>query len=558
MRIDLVIRKEGGEWCLYTSDGARKLGCHPTEDEAKAQEAAIKAREGLAARHVLGALRVADRQHAIADLALALDHSEGDEGIALGREFIRLGAEAFIVRMGCDGIAKMFESFGGSFTDCEAKADFASDPEAFCGALKAAARDCGLSGTGKLGADSGKSMVLFDSRIDTSLATELEDGSARMEVLLAPEGKAYTNGGDSFNVSRADIDAAIRNYEARGGPIPGTIGHYPDGERQKQPAALWIENVYRKVKDGKAYLGAVVRFLRDTWTRIKSDEFKFLSMEFWPSDKDQHGEEIGMNLDGVAVLNYPFFPLRFDQAHAGGGKMLILCAFGGQGGLSMDGKQNKDGKPGDDGDNKKDEKIQVDKVELAKLKTDSEELSKLKASKAGGEDEAVALRKRVDDLEKKDAASQLALKARRIRDAVTLLTEQRGVHIPLGDHKIDTDEGAIKFLDSMPLGVSTVEGLEKLAADAEAAARLPHVKLGGEVPAGDGKATLAGRVDLGTEQGRAEAVRLRVAELRKTFPGAEFEHTLGRRHQTIEEYARQELHNEHPKAGFLQAEKKTA
>jgi len=46
-RVDLVIRKEGEQWCLFTADGSRKLGCHDTEADAKAQEAAVKAHEAM-------------------------------------------------------------------------------------------------------------------------------------------------------------------------------------------------------------------------------------------------------------------------------------------------------------------------------------------------------------------------------------------------------------------------------------------------------------------------------------------------------------------------------
>jgi hypothetical protein len=40
-----MIRKEGNEWVLYTSDGSRVLGRHKTKEEALRQERAIKARE---------------------------------------------------------------------------------------------------------------------------------------------------------------------------------------------------------------------------------------------------------------------------------------------------------------------------------------------------------------------------------------------------------------------------------------------------------------------------------------------------------------------------------
>jgi hypothetical protein len=121
------------------------------------------------------------------------------------------------------------------------------------------------------------------------------------------------------------------------------------------------------------------------------------------------------------------------------------------------------------------------------------------------------------------------------------------VHIKLGDHDIDNDADAIKYLDGMPFGVSTIEGLEKIAADADACAHLPHVKLGVEQPSGNGGRG-EGEPDLGTEKGREEAVRTRVALLRKTYEADELEAVLQRRRQTIQDFARQELATEHPKA----------
>lgn len=45
----LVIRKDGDDWCLYTHDGSKKLGCHKTKAEAEAQEKAINIAKSRAA-----------------------------------------------------------------------------------------------------------------------------------------------------------------------------------------------------------------------------------------------------------------------------------------------------------------------------------------------------------------------------------------------------------------------------------------------------------------------------------------------------------------------------
>ncbi len=36
-----MIKKEGGEWCLYNKAGTKKLGCHPSKKKAQEQEVAV-------------------------------------------------------------------------------------------------------------------------------------------------------------------------------------------------------------------------------------------------------------------------------------------------------------------------------------------------------------------------------------------------------------------------------------------------------------------------------------------------------------------------------------
>lgn len=40
-------KESGKPWCLYTKDGAKLLGRHPTKESAEKQEQAIHARAGL-------------------------------------------------------------------------------------------------------------------------------------------------------------------------------------------------------------------------------------------------------------------------------------------------------------------------------------------------------------------------------------------------------------------------------------------------------------------------------------------------------------------------------
>jgi hypothetical protein len=49
-----MIRKVGSKWVLFTKDGSRKLGEHPTRKEALSQEAAIEMRKHIAAQMAKG------------------------------------------------------------------------------------------------------------------------------------------------------------------------------------------------------------------------------------------------------------------------------------------------------------------------------------------------------------------------------------------------------------------------------------------------------------------------------------------------------------------------
>ena len=42
IQISLLIKKKGNQWCLFTQDGSKELGCHNSKEKAQAQEAAIK------------------------------------------------------------------------------------------------------------------------------------------------------------------------------------------------------------------------------------------------------------------------------------------------------------------------------------------------------------------------------------------------------------------------------------------------------------------------------------------------------------------------------------
>jgi len=503
-------------------------------------------------------------------------------------------------------------------------------------------------------------MYLFDSKIDPGVADELDDGSARMDVRLAPQGKGFTNGGDSFDLSAKEVVQAIQNFKKRGGPIAVTIGHFDETERQKQPAAAWIEKLFSQKVGSKTYLMATMRFLRQTWLKIKADQFKFLSMEFWPDDTNQKGEEIGLNVDGAAILNYPFFPLRFDQ-NKGGGAFVSLSQFapsperektmnlkkklqagqngieeiegqfciidaagtsvacfatreeaeaglaelvgGGKGAAKLAEVREVEGKfcvfndAGDQGEcfetreeaeaamgggsatklaevrevdgqfcifsdegeqgqcfptaaeaeaamaaaqatrkrGASGETVTITKAEHARLRTKAGEV---KATKQGS---------RMMTLEKDVRKLKAEKDMMRLQACVRKLREEMNVHIPgLAEFNLETPEGCHLFLAARIYGIPDVLGWEKVAGDLESAAHLPRMNLGRK--AAGGKSGVGSvEPDLASEGGRAEAVRRKVADLRKD-PG--MMQALMKRHQTVEDFAKEELSIDNPGVKF--------
>jgi len=451
--VTLMIKKEGDQFCLYTQDGSRKLGCHPTEEEAKRQEAIIKARQAEAA-----AIRGTAVQISLADIS----------------------------------------------------------------------------------ADAGDAQVL-------------PNGDVLKWIPLADAGEKWVNGPHQFDMTPALIDQGIANWKADGSnPIVVTIGHTFDAA---SPAAAWIENLERR-DDGRPW--GLVHFLADTWSRIEKGEFKYFSLEFYKSTVDRQGKEIGFVFDGGAILNKPFFAIRIDQSrHPGASPCFALSQFGTNPSTTPVPSQGRGAADGNDGGSPMADPtpnpapakpadtqpvIAGDKVTLSRaqfdaliaLRSENDQL-KLKNSE---------LTSKSESNEGRIATLERGRTADRIRAAIVKLQGQ-GVVLQLGDFAIESSEAdALAWLATQPYGVSTVEGLEKLAKDQDATAHLPRVKLGGE-RSGGGISNIV-PVDLSTEAGRNSAVQNHMAHIRRTYSKADLELSLARRKQTLEQFAREDLAADHP------------
>jgi hypothetical protein len=384
----------------------------------------------------------------------------------------------------------------------------------------------------------------------------LPNGDVRKWIPLAEAGEKWINGPHEFDMTPELIDQGIANWRADGGnPIVVTIGHTWDAA---SPAAAWIEDLERR-DDGRPW--GLTRFLAETWARIEKGEFKYFSLEFYKNGTSRKGDAVGFQFDGGAILNKPFFPIRIDQSrHAGASPCFALSRLSpattnaapagtepGRG--AADG--NNGGSPMPDPNPNPTPAtppapapvVSGDKVTLSKAQFDGlvalqSENATLKLQNEQLKAEKQALDGRVGAIERRSNAD-------RIRAAAAAL-QREGVILQLGDYDINATEAeALAWLGTHPFGVSTIEGLEKLAKDQEASAHLPRVKLGGERGAG-GSTVQRVPEDLTTEAGRKAAVTNRVTELKRTYSKDGLEATLARRRQSLEEFAREDLAADHP------------
>jgi hypothetical protein len=134
------------------------------------------------------------------------------------------------------------------------------------------------------------------------------EGELPKEIELIHTGSWRTPWHGDFDVTEADIDEAVRHFDAgvyrvRGTePLPGTLDHL-GGE---SPAAFRINALRR---DGDRMLGAI------DWTalgkeKIERDEYRYISIEFYPStmpfeNPEVEGEMLKNVVTGATLTNDP-------------------------------------------------------------------------------------------------------------------------------------------------------------------------------------------------------------------------------------------------------------
>jgi hypothetical protein len=474
---------------------------------------------------------------------------------------------AVVAAFGVDGLMQMIGQYGIHPDVCAANAAYmGNDAEKFCSLLRKGAEAIGFNV--QAGRDDTGRLRIACGDIDMSDGSYmvLANGDVEKWIPLADAGEDWINGGRKFDITPELVKQGIANFEASGkAPLPVTYGHLEDSAA---PARAWINDI--QLRDDGLPWGKVL-FLKDTWAAIERGEYKFFSLEFYPVDVNRKGEEIGFRFDGGAILNKPFFNIRVDQGRPP--SFFRLSRFGaaapkpspvtnssstnnagggnarGTGDPTMTtpattaaGAAPAGGAAGTTpGVTLEQVRISGDSVTLSRQQFDTlmqsqRETERLRGDLATAQGANETNERRIGQLERQGTASK-------IRNAIGRL-RAGSVIVQLGDYAIDTsDSDCIEWLASAPFGITSVEGLEKLARDHEQYAHLPRIKLGGEKASGS---TTHPEADVTTKAGRDEAVRQAVQRLRRDTPKHELEPMLARRHQTAEELARHLLAADHP------------
>jgi hypothetical protein len=479
-KVELMVKKVGDEWCLFTQDGSRKLGCHPTEKEAYAQEAAIKHSMGEAESLVDPTLAGADRENALASIAFALAVSRAKALADLSFHRINLGEISIAP---------------GSFEI-------------------------------------------------------LPNGDVIKSIPLAGLGEEFINGPQKFSMTPKLVAEGIANFQADGSnPIPVYIGH---NHTSSTPAAGWINDITQG-EDGAPW--GKLQFLKDTWDAITKGLYKYFSLEFYEQGLDRQGKNIGFQFDGGAILNNPFFPIRVDQGRRrGAGVCFALSRFSSEPTAADDGRDQGAATMSETATTaaaasttataaaRQEPVVAGDRVTLSKaqfdgLLADKAEAARLKIELEAERAKGQTNEARITNLERSTQAGK-------IRRAIDRMQSQHGVVLQLGDFAIDSsDAECLAWLATCPFGVSTVDGLEKLARDEESCAHLPRIPLSKERGGGTNAAV---PVDLSSEAGRNAAVQAEMVRVRRTYKADEIDLMLTRTHQTLEEFVRKDLAADHP------------
>jgi hypothetical protein len=141
--------------------------------------------------------------------------------------------------------------------------------------------------------------------------SEIRDGLVRIPLVYSSApGTVFEQGDNKFKISEADLGQFLRNLAEREAPIDyehlsakATV--VPPGWAK---AAGWLARPdgIKPFTEGRKLLWGWARFTAAMLAMIKDEEYRYCSIDFGFSDKDETGESVGAKIRALAMTNRPF------------------------------------------------------------------------------------------------------------------------------------------------------------------------------------------------------------------------------------------------------------
>jgi hypothetical protein len=141
--------------------------------------------------------------------------------------------------------------------------------------------------------------------------SEIRDGLVRIPLAYSSApGTVFEHGDNKFKISEPDLGQFLRNLAER--EIPIDYDHLSAKATVIPPgwakAAGWLARPdgIKPFTEGRKLLWGWARFTPAMLAMIKDEEYRYCSIDFGFSDKDETGESVGAKIRALAMTNRPF------------------------------------------------------------------------------------------------------------------------------------------------------------------------------------------------------------------------------------------------------------
>jgi hypothetical protein len=141
--------------------------------------------------------------------------------------------------------------------------------------------------------------------------SEVVDGLVRIPlVYTSAPGTVFEQGDNKFRITDAELGGFLRNLAER--EIPIDYEHHSARATVLPPgwakAAGWLAkpDSIDPFTDNRKLLWGWARFTPAMLAMIKDEEYRYCSIDFGFSDKDETGESVGAKIRALAMTNRPF------------------------------------------------------------------------------------------------------------------------------------------------------------------------------------------------------------------------------------------------------------